>query len=196
MANGIKVPDQIEQRFKKLEAAVRSVTGLNDDDDMEIGKLQESVKKGRTEGEQLKRELADVKQRLEPLKDVLKKIETLELQIAELTAKHAELTTKHEDLAAKHAELSGIVDEIKNPKSADEIAEVRLPQYRGFSLDELKVALSKDRPDVLVEIASRLDLQNDTDSKVLANLFTFVEDEARMAELVTFAGSKANPRLV
>jgi hypothetical protein len=83
------------------------------------------------------------------------------------------------------------VDEIKNPKTPEQIAEIRLPQYRLFSPDQLKTALAKDGQEVLVEIASRLKLDDVVDSKVLSNMIALVEDRSRMAKLVTVAGTKA-----
>jgi len=95
------------------------------------------------------------------------------------------------NLLRKHDELSAVVDEIKNPKTPEQIAEIRLPQYRLFSPDQLKAALSKDGQEVLVEIASRLKLDDVVDSKVLSNMIALVEDRSRMAKLVTVAGTKA-----
>jgi hypothetical protein len=95
------------------------------------------------------------------------------------------------NLIRKHDDLSAIVDEIRNPKTPEQIAEIRLPQYRLFSPDQLKAALSNDGPEVVVEIARRLKLEDAVDNGVLSNMVALVEDKSRMAKLVTVAGTKA-----
>jgi small-conductance mechanosensitive channel len=96
------------------------------------------------------------------------------------------------NLISKHGELSAVVDEIKNPKTPEQIAKDRLPAYRLFSPDQLKAALSKEGQEVLVEIASRLKLDDVVDSQVLSKMIALVKDRSRMAKLVTVAGTKAN----
>ncbi|MBC8137107.1 MAG: hypothetical protein H8F28_14605 [Fibrella sp.] len=128
-------------------------------------------------------------------------------RLYELGAKQDELAAKQDDLSQKHdvlvetqgnlskklGELAEIVDAIRNPKPASELADARLPQYRRFSVEELKQAIMEDRRDVVVEIASRLNPRDANDGKVLSNLYTLVKDGALMTELITFAGSKAKP---
>jgi hypothetical protein len=126
--------------------------------------------------------------------------------VAALSEKHddlatlvAALSTKHDGLATKVAELKVDVDYLKDPQTAAEAAaNLKLPLYRSASVDELRAKVDEDKkkPQVLIEIAKRLNPGDNTDSKVLTNMFTFVVSEGGyeelMAELVTFSGAGPN----
>jgi hypothetical protein len=122
--------------------------------------------------------------------------EARDAAIAEATGLVAALSQKHDDLATIVDKSAKDIEDLKNPQGAVErIAQERLALYRNSSQEELQkevVEDAKKQPEVLKEIARRLDPDDNTDSTLLTRIFTFVENDELMAELVTVSGTGNN----
>jgi hypothetical protein len=195
-------PKRFEQRINDLEEAVRIVVGLNDDDDLEIGKLQESVKSTRAKAKQFETKLAVLETRMSALEEKAKTALPILIEEKVNTARTGAETTAQKLVEALSEDggplfnLNKEVENLKPPEPAADTATRLVEEYRKLPLDkpdELKKRFSKERRDVLVEIASRLDPEDDHDSQLLSNMFALVDDKVLMAELVSFAGKKSGP---
>jgi predicted nuclease with TOPRIM domain len=117
---------------------------------------------------------------------------TLNTKYNTLDAAHYYLDGKHNDLSKQHEKLSAIVNELKNPTPATEIAKIRVEDYRRFftngQLDELKQALSNDQLEVLKEIASLLDPKKAEDNNLLSKMIPLAKPGERMAAIMGYTG--------
>lgn len=177
--------DSLQQQIKRLQHEIRHIYALEADDDQDILTIQKSL-------------VSLDNQHITDQKQVSQKLNELEKQVDTLTANVVALkdnTTALTERVAQKADKAGVEDVdkrvrlLERPKTAKEIATELLPDFRKYNQEQLKTAVSKAAPEVLVEIARRLNLQKD--DTVLKNIIKLVGSNNNielMTELATVAG--------